>query len=65
MAENKKNPESGSRLRTIELFYRPVFDIHLNMAIDFETTMKINDRIQGVIPEKVIVKSQENIVAKR
>ena len=55
MAENKKNPASGSRMRTIELFYRPVFDIHLNMAIDFETEMKINDRIQGIIPEKVFM----------
>lgn len=55
MAENKKNPETGSRIRTIELTYRPVFDIHLNMAIDFETKMQINDRIQGVIPEKVFM----------
>ncbi len=53
MAENKKN--SGSRMRAIELFYRPVFDIHLNMAIDYETSMRINDRIQGVIPEKVFM----------
>ena len=53
MAENKKN--TGSRIRAIELFYRPVFDIHLNMAIDYETSMRINDRVQGVIPEKVFM----------
>ena len=55
MAENKKNTASGTRLRTIELFYRPVFDIHLNMAIDYETKMQINDRLQGVIPEKIFM----------
>lgn len=53
MAENQKN--TGSRIRAIELFYRPVFDIHLNMAIDYETSMRINDKIQGVIPEKVFM----------
>lgn len=53
MAENQKS--TGSRIRAIELFYRPVFDIHLNMAIDYETSMRINDKIQGVIPEKVFM----------
>lgn len=53
MAENKQSAgTSKSRLRTIELLYRPVFDIHLNMAIDYEVSMRINDRIQGVmLPE--------------
>ncbi len=55
MAENKNTNASGSKMRTIELFYRPVFDIHLNMAIDFETVMHINDRVQGVLPEKVFM----------
>ena len=53
MAENQKS--TGSRIRAIELFYRPVFDIHPNMAIDYETSMRINDKIQGVIPEKVFM----------
>ena len=55
MAEKKTNSSSGSKLRTIELLYRPVFDIHLNMAIDYEATMQINDRSLGVIPEKTFI----------
>ncbi len=58
MAEqtNKKTKSTGgSRLRSIELRYRPVFDTHLNMAIDFETSMRINDRLMGVmLPEMII-----------
>lgn len=55
MAEKKTNSESNSRLRTLELLYRPVFDIHLNMAIDYETSMRINDRSLGVLLEKTFV----------
>lgn len=55
MAEKTTNSASGSRLRTIELMYRPVFDIHLNMAIDYETTMIINDRSLGVLQEKTFL----------
>lgn len=55
MAEKKKNTASGSKLRTIELLYRPVFDIHLNMAIDFETTMRINDKVMGVMLPKLFI----------
>ena len=55
MAEKTTNSGSGSRLRTIELMYRPVFDIHLNMAIDYETTMVINDRSLGVLQEKTFI----------
>lgn len=48
----KKPSGAGSRLRAIELLYQPVFDTHLNMAIDFEAQMRINDRLTGVmLPE--------------
>lgn len=53
--QNKQNTSSGSRLRTIELLYKPVFDIHLNMAIDYEASMRINDKVMGVmLPELFI-----------
>lgn len=55
MAEKKTNTASGSRLRTLELWYRPVFDIHLNMAIDYETSMRINDKSLGILLEKTFV----------
>ena len=51
----KQKSSGGKRLRTIELEYQPVFDIHLNMAIDYEISMRINDRVMGVmLPEKFI-----------
>ena len=50
--EKKKNTASSGRLRTIEMMYKPVFDIHLNMAIDYETSMLINDRVMGVMLPK-------------
>jgi len=50
MEETKISEQSGSRsLRGIELLYQPVFDIHLNMAIDYDTSMHINDRKLGVL----------------
>ncbi len=55
MAENKKNTGTGSRLRALELRYRPVFDIHLNMAIDYEASMLINDKVMGVMLPKLFV----------
>lgn len=49
----KKTRRSG--LRSLELWYRPVFDTHLNMAIDFEASMRINDKTMGVLlPETFI-----------
>lgn len=45
----KKTRQSGTPLRSIELMYQPVFDTHLNMAIDFDTSMRINDRKLGVL----------------
>ena len=51
----KQKSSGGKRLRTIELEYQPVFDIHLNMAIDYEISMRINDRVMGVmLPEQFI-----------
>ncbi len=50
MEETKISQPSISRgLRSIELLYQPVFDTHLNMAIDYETNMRINDRKLGVL----------------
>jgi EAL domain-containing protein (putative c-di-GMP-specific phosphodiesterase class I) len=55
MEENKTAVSRGSRLMAIEIFYQPVFDVHLNMAIDFEISMQINDRQLGVLlPEKFV-----------
>lgn len=46
MAEKKSK---GTGLKPIELLYRPVFDTHLNMAIDYETAVRINDKTLGVM----------------
>lgn len=49
-AETAKSPASSARaLRTLELRFQPVFDVHLNMAIDFMVTLRINDRKMGVL----------------
>lgn len=49
-AKKTEKPASSARaLRTLELRYQPVFDVHLNMAIDFVVTMRINDRQMGVL----------------
>ncbi len=48
----KPNRSGGRRLRAMELRFTPVFDTHLNMALDFETTVRINDPKMGVmLPE--------------
>lgn len=52
--EQKKQTGLG-RLRTIELQYQPVFDIHLNMAIDYEISMRINDKVMGVMLENQFI----------
>lgn len=49
MEQKKKTRQSGTPLRSIELLYQPVFDTHLNMAIDFDTSMRINSRKLGVL----------------
>lgn len=53
--QSKQNTSSGSRLRAIELLYKPVFDIHLNMAIDYETSLRINDKVMGVMLPQLFI----------
>ncbi len=51
----QKKSTGGTRLKPIELSFQPVFDIHLNMAIDYEIDMRINDRVMGVLlPEHFV-----------
>ena len=40
---------SARALRTLEMRFEPVFDVHLNMAIDFLVSLRINDRQMGVL----------------
>ena len=42
-------PSSARALRTFEMRFEPVFDVHLNMAIDFVVSLRINDRQMGVL----------------
>jgi len=50
--ENSKKTSGGPRLRSLEIMYRPVFDVSLNMAIDYEASVRINDpQIGVVLPE--------------
>lgn len=50
MAEVKrKKPKPGTGLRALEMHFQPVYDIHLNMTIDYEVTVRINDPKLGVI----------------
>lgn len=51
----QKKSSGAKRLRTIELEYQPVFDIHLNMAIDYEISMRINDKVMGVMLQEQFV----------
>lgn len=44
-----RSGSSARALRTLELRFEPVFDVHLNMAIDFVVTLRINDRKMGVL----------------
>ncbi|MPM53466.1 Phytochrome-like protein cph2 [bioreactor metagenome] len=55
MAETKKTSARGTRLRTIELWYKPVFDVHLNMAIDFYGKIQINDKSIGIMQPEIFV----------
>ncbi len=49
MAEEKKVTTRLPRMRTLEMMYKPVFDVHLNMAIDFYSRVQINDRSMGIM----------------
>ncbi len=63
MAENKqptneqgvseqKKSSGGRRIRPMVLMFEPVFDNHLNMALDYAATVRINDSKMGVmLPE--------------
>lgn len=51
----QKKSNGKSRLRPIELSFQPVFDIHLNMAIDYEISMRINDKTVGVILPELFI----------
>ena len=48
-APQKSNRSGGRRLRAMELRFTPVFDTHLNMALDYATTVRINDPKMGVM----------------
>lgn len=52
--EQKKSTGSV-RLRPLELSFQPVFDIHLNMAIDYEISMRINDKSIGIIQPELFI----------
>ena len=45
----KPSRSGGRRLRAMELRFSPVFDTHLNMALDFATVVRINDPKMGVM----------------
>ncbi len=49
MAEEKKETIKIPRTRTMEIMYKPVFDVSLNMAIDFYTRVQITDHKMGIM----------------
>ncbi len=52
-AQPKK--QGGRRIRSLEFFFEPFFDVHLNMSIDYDTSVRINDPKLGVVlPEMYI-----------
>lgn len=59
MGDSKQNAggqkRGGRRIRSMELMFEPVFDTHLNMALDYEASVRINDQKLGVmLPEYYI-----------
>ncbi len=55
MAEEKKDTIKIPRARTMEILYKPVFDVGLNMALDFYTRVQITDYKMGIMsPETYI-----------
>lgn len=49
--QNKKST-GGRRIRPMVLMFEPVFDNHLNMALDYAASVRINDAKMGVmLPE--------------
>lgn len=49
MAEEKKETIKIPRARAMEIMYKPVFDVSLNMAIDFYTRVQIIDGKFGIM----------------
>lgn len=51
----KKTSTARKKIRTIELLYKPVFDVHLNMAIDFYGKLQINDKSLGIMQPEIFI----------
>ncbi len=55
IAEEKKETIKIPRARTMEILYKPVFDVGLNMAVDYYTRVQLTDYKVGIIqPETYI-----------
>ncbi|MBQ7956457.1 MAG: EAL domain-containing protein [Clostridia bacterium] len=65
MAEEKKETIKVPRARTMEMLFKPVFDVGLNMAVDYYTRILITDYKVGIIqPETYIpVAEKSNQIA--
>lgn len=55
MTDTNKATEKLPRFRTVELQYRPIFDVHLNMAIDYYVQLRLLDKSMGIILPKTYV----------
>jgi len=54
-AEQPKKKSAGvSRRRSMELLFQPVFDVHLNMAIDYDVSLRIYDPQIGILEPPMI-----------
>lgn len=49
MAEEKKETIKVPRARAMEMLYKPVFDVGLNMAVDYYTRVQITDYKIGIM----------------
>lgn len=55
MAEEKKETIKIPRTRTIEMLFKPVFDVSLNMAVDYYTRVQLIDHKMGImLPETYV-----------
>ncbi|MBE6783065.1 MAG: EAL domain-containing protein [Ruminococcaceae bacterium] len=65
MAEEKKETIKVPRARTMEMLFKPVFDVGLNMAVDYYTRVQLIDHKVGIIqPETYIpVAEKSNQIA--
>ena len=64
MAEEKKEIESNEekketikvpRARTMEMFFKPVFDVGLNMAVDYYTRIQMTDYKLGIMQPELFI----------